>query len=121
MTDTTLYAGLVGQKLHGTIRTNGLAYGGAMKSSKKIVVLGRIAFFVALLIAFFCFAAEAFVAGGVVIAATIVALTVLARVFGLSDRTEDAAGSNVPPRLESDRIWQDYYNSASPLYICRDK
>jgi hypothetical protein len=89
MTDTTLYAGLVGQKLHGTIRTNGLAYGGAMKSSKKIVVLGRIAFFVALLIAFFCFAAEAFVAGGVVIAATIVALMVIAKILGASTDTTE--------------------------------
>lgn len=62
---------------------------GAMKSSKKIVVLGRIALVIALLIAFFCFAAEHFVTGGVVIVFTIVTLTVLSRIFGSSiEKTE---------------------------------
>lgn len=38
MTDTTLYAGLVGQKLHGTIRTNGLVNGDAMNWPNRTAV-----------------------------------------------------------------------------------
>lgn len=117
MTDTTLYAGLVGQKLHGTIRTNGLAYGGAMNKSGVFKVVTAVGFVVCWL-----FVLYSIVTGNLLGAVTAVAVYVVGMLVGaVALRIPLRAIAKYTPSNRTGAVSGfDYYtNPSSPLYVFR--